>query len=196
MYVTSNHMTKVGVGVMKIYTRTGDAGETGLIGGRVGKDDIRVEAYGTVDEVNAYIGEAISRMAEECYADMKSDLTRIQHELFDAGSDLALVTAKREYQIQASQVTRLEEMIDRYESECEPIQFFILPGGSLISTALHIARVLTRRAERKVVTLSREQETNEEVRKYLNRLSDLFFTLARAANVRENVADVRYERGK
>ncbi|MFC7441903.1 cob(I)yrinic acid a,c-diamide adenosyltransferase [Laceyella putida] len=180
---------------MKIYTRTGDEGKTGVIGGRVPKDDIRVEAYGTVDEVNAFVGEAIVRMDAGLHADLIRDLTEIQHELFDAGGDLAQAGKNRQYKVTASMVTRLEAWIDRYERECPALERFILPGGSPLSSALHVCRVLTRRAERLVVTLCREQEANEEVRRYLNRLSDFFFTVARVANVRAGVPDVEYKRG-
>ncbi|MFC4076387.1 cob(I)yrinic acid a,c-diamide adenosyltransferase [Salinithrix halophila] len=180
---------------MRIYTRTGDEGQTGVIGGRVDKDDIRVAAYGTTDEVNAFVGEAILRMDAEKHKDMIQDLTEIQHELFDAGGDLAQAGKKRQYKVTADMVKRLEEWIDRYDAEAPPIQRFILPGGSEISSALHVCRVLTRRAERLVVTLAREQETNEEVRRYLNRLSDFFFAIARAANAREGCPDVEYKRG-
>lgn len=180
---------------MRIYTRTGDEGETGVIGGRVLKDDIRVEAYGTIDEVNAFVGEAIARMDPQKYADMIRDLTEIQHELFDAGGDLAQTGKKRQYRVTAEMVKRLEEWIDRYDAETPEIRRFVLPGGSPVSAALHVARVLTRRAERRVVTLCREQETNEEVRRYLNRLSDFFFVIARVANVREGMPDVEYKRG-
>jgi cob(I)alamin adenosyltransferase len=180
---------------MKIYTRTGDEGETGVIGGRCNKDDVRVEAYGTVDELNAFVGEAISRLDPEKFADLIADLTEIQHELFDAGGDLAQAGKKRHYQVKAEMVTRLEEWIDKYEAECPPLQRFILPGGTTASAALHLCRVVARRAERRVVTLCREQETNPEVRRYLNRLSDFFFTVARVANVRAGVSDVEYKRG-
>ncbi len=179
---------------MKIYTRTGDEGKTGVIGGRVDKDDIRVEAYGTIDELNAWIGEAITRMEPSLYPELLVHLTEIQHQLFDAGSDLAQVGKNRNYKVTADLITRLEEWIDRYDAECPPLRRFILPGGSSLSAAFHLCRVVTRRAERLVVTLSREQETNEEVRRYLNRLSDFFFVVARFANVRANVADVEYRR--
>lgn len=180
---------------MKIYTRTGDEGSTALVGGRVHKDDIRVEAYGTIDEVNSFVGEAITLMdADFVYHDMITHLTEIQHELFDAGGDLAQAGKKRNYKVTAEMVDRLEEWIDHYDEECPPITQFILPGGSRVSASLHIARVLTRRAERKVVTLCREHETNDEVRRYLNRLSDFFFTIARVSNVRNKVADITYRR--
>jgi cob(I)alamin adenosyltransferase len=180
---------------MKLYTRTGDEGQTGVIGGRVDKDDIRVEAYGTIDEVNAFVGEAVARLDPEVHADLIADLMEIQHELFDAGGDLAQAGKKRNYKVTGEMVTRLEEWIDRYDKEAPEIRRFILPGGSPASAVLHICRVLTRRAERRVVTLAREQETNEEVRRYLNRLSDYFFAIARVANVRKGIGDVEYKRG-
>jgi cob(I)alamin adenosyltransferase len=179
---------------MKIYTRTGDEGKTGVIGGRVSKDDVRVEAYGTVDELNAFVGEAVTRLDANRDADLIQDLTEIQHELFDAGADLAQAGKKRQYKVTAEMVTRLEEWIDKYDAECKPIQRFILPGGSQGAAALHVCRVIARRAERRVVTLCSEQETNVEVRRYLNRLSDFFFTAARVANARANVSDVEYKR--
>lgn len=179
---------------MKIYTRTGDEGKTGVVGGRIDKDDIRVQAYGTIDELNAYVGEAVTRMDSQRHTDLITDLTQIQHELFDAGGDLAQVGENRTYKVTADMVTRLESWIDRYDSECQPLQRFILPGGSPLSAALHICRVVARRAERNVVTLTREQQTNDEVRRYLNRLSDFFFTIARVANVRAGVSDVEYRR--
>jgi cob(I)alamin adenosyltransferase len=179
---------------VKIYTRTGDEGSTGVVGGRVHKDDVRVEAYGTIDEANSFVGEAITRMDPVVYQDIIADLTQIQHELFDAGGDLAQVGKNRNYKMKQEMVDRLEAWIDRYEEECQPITQFILPGGSSISSGLHMVRVLVRRAERNVVTLCHEHETNDVVRRYLNRLSDFFFTIARVANVRSNVEDVKYRR--
>jgi len=181
---------------MKIYTRTGDEGKTGVIGGRVSKDDVRVEAYGTIDELNAFVGEAIIRLDAKANADLIQDLTEIQHELFDAGADLAQAGKNRQYKVTAEMTQRLETLIDRYDQECPPLQRFILPGGSSASAALHLCRVVARRAERQVVTLCNEQQTNDEVRRYLNRLSDFFFTVARVANVRAGVPDVEYKRGK
>lgn len=180
---------------MKIYTRTGDEGKTGVIGGRVSKDDVRVEAYGTIDELNAFVGEAMTRLDEKHFADLIQDLMEIQHTLFDAGADLAQVGKKRNYQVTKEMTTHLETLIDRYDQECPPLQRFILPGGSPASAALHVCRVVTRRAERLVVTLCNTQETNDEVRRYLNRLSDFFFTVARLVNARSGVADVEYKRG-
>jgi cob(I)alamin adenosyltransferase len=181
---------------MKIYTRTGDEGETGVVGGRVHKDDIRVEAYGTIDELNSFVGEAIARMDPTKFADLIADLTEIQHELFDAGGDLAQAGQKRNYRVTSEMVTRLENWIDRYDAECQPITQFILPGGNPVSSILHICRTVARRAERRVVSLCREQETNPEVRRYLNRLSDFFFTVARVANQRLGVPDVAYKRSR
>lgn len=178
---------------MKLYTRTGDAGETGVIGGRVYKDDVRVEAYGAVDELNSSLGLAISFMDDATYGSMKDDLKQIQHELFDCGTDLArLKQGDKPFVVTAAMVERLEDWIDRYDEETAPLARFILPGGSRVSAALHVCRATCRRAERWIVALGKEQEMNEEVRRYMNRLSDLFFALARVANVREGVADVEY----
>jgi cob(I)alamin adenosyltransferase len=182
---------------MKIYTRSGDAGQTGVIGGRVNKDDIRVEAYGTVDELNCFVGQAMSLMQVRAdkYTDMLADLLQVQHELFDCGSDLATLKAElRPFKVSAGMVDALEALIDKYDGETPDITRFILPGGCQVSSALHVCRTVCRRAERRVVTLAWEQEINPEVRRYLNRLSDLFFTIARTANYREGVSDVEYIR--
>ncbi|SDC00888.1 cob(I)alamin adenosyltransferase [Paenibacillus sp. UNCCL117] len=180
---------------MRIYTRTGDAGQTGVIGGRVDKDDDRVEAYGTTDELNCFVGQAMGFLDPVRDADMLDDLLEIQHELFDCGSDLALLKQElRPYKVKAEMVDRLETWIDKYDAETPDIQRFILPGGCLASSALHVCRTVCRRAERRVVTLARTQPINEEVRRYLNRLSDLFFTIARTANFRAGVPDVEYAR--
>jgi cob(I)alamin adenosyltransferase len=180
---------------VKIYTRTGDAGQTGVIGGRVRKDDLQVEAYGTVDELNSFVGAAMSTLDKERFRDMHADLLNIQHELFDCGGDLAILNkGSHEYKVTAEMSTQLEQLIDRYDKETPDITRFILPGGSAASATLHVCRTVCRRAERRVVTLADRQPINEHVRTYLNRLSDLFFTLARVANVRENQGDVEYVR--
>ncbi len=180
---------------MKIYTRTGDAGQTGVIGGRVDKDDERVEAYGTVDELNCCLGQAMSCMDTERYKDLLEDLLQVQHELFDCGSDLAILKKEaKAYKVTSGMIDALEGWIDKYDAETPDITRFILPGGSQVSAALHICRTVCRRAERRVVTLARTQEINPEVLRYLNRLSDLFFTVARTANFREGVSDVEYIR--
>lgn len=180
---------------MKIYTRAGDGGQTTVIGGKVDKDNLRVEAYGTIDELNSCVGQAVSFMDDEKYGRLKADLLQIQHELFDCGTDLAILKqGTRPYVVTSSMVEQLEAWIDHYDEETPDITRFILPGGSVVSSALHVCRTVCRRAERTIVSLAREQDINEEVRRYINRLSDLFFTVARVANVREAVADVTYIR--
>lgn len=185
---------------MKIYTRTGDKGQTSVIGGgRVAKDDARVEAYGTIDELNSFVGQAVSVIAREGgteWTDMLEQLALIQHELFDCGSDLSYAVPDPQKMKVAPEMTeRLEGWIDGYEAETPPIARFILPGGSERASLLHVCRTVCRRAERRVVTLAAEQACPDEVRKYLNRLSDYFFAAARAANARMGNIDVEYERG-
>lgn len=177
---------------VRIYTRKGDEGRTHVIGGRVYKDDLRVEAYGTVDECNAAIGQCAAILHAERDKDIIGDLIRIQHELFDAGADLAQVREVHPYKVTSAMVVRLEQRIDRYEETLPELRQFILPGGTPGSAALHMARAVTRRAERRVVTLGRSESINGEVRRYLNRLSDLLFVMARAVNKRARVADVAY----
>ena len=180
---------------MKIYTRTGDTGRTSVVGGRVAKDDMRVEAYGTVDELNCFVGQAQAVLPEEQFADLRADLLQIQQELFDCGSDLALLkTDHRPFKVTAEMVERLESWIDRYDAETKDIERFILPGGSPGSSVLHICRTVCRRAERRVVSLVRSEPANHEVLRYLNRLSDFFFVAARLVNARQGVPDVEYER--
>ncbi len=181
---------------MKIYTRTGDAGMTSVIGGRVPKDDIRVETYGTIDELNCYVGAALSLIgSDQRLADLADLLLEIQHELFDCGSDLAFVSKQdRSYKVTSELIVRLEQAIDRMGAETPEIQRFILPGGTPLSAQLHICRTVCRRAERLVVTMARTEELNAEVRSYLNRLSDFFFAAARLANARAGVADTDYVR--
>ncbi|MFP9130733.1 cob(I)yrinic acid a,c-diamide adenosyltransferase [Niallia sp. BSM11] len=180
---------------MKIYTKTGDKGQTHIIGGKAYKDDIRVEAYGTVDEANCFVGQAISLLVEDIYSDVKADLEKIQHELFDCGGDLASITKNRPLKLPEEAVLYLEERIDDLMEEAPPIERFILPGGTAAASAIHIARTVTRRAERCVVTLMREEEHVPELPlKYLNRLSDYFFALARVINFRSNVSDIEYVR--
>ena len=177
---------------MRVYTRKGEEGRTHVIGGRVDKDDIRVEAYGTVDECNAFIGQAKASLDQGRDQDLIADLDLIQHELFDAGADLAQVKHAPSYKVNAGMVARLEERIDHYEAEIVPLRQFILPGGSSPSATLHVSRVVVRRAERRVVTLAKHQPINREVRRYLNRLSDLLFVMARVVNVRNDVPDIQY----
>ncbi|MDQ0155672.1 cob(I)yrinic acid a,c-diamide adenosyltransferase [Robertmurraya andreesenii] len=180
---------------MKLYTRTGDKGKTSIIGGRVDKDDIRVEAYGTVDEVNCFVGQAVAELDPEHFEDVLHDLEKIQHELFDCGGDLANITEKRVPKLTEDAITYLESKIDELITEAPELERFILPGGAKASATIHIARTVTRRAERLVVSLLKADETTPVVcLQYLNRLSDYFFALARVINFRLGVKDVEYER--
>lgn len=181
---------------MKLYTKTGDKGQTSIIGGRVDKDDLRVQAYGTIDEVNGFVGQAMAELNSETFADILAELEKIQHELFDCGGDLANKAHKRPYQLQAEMIDFLEERIDAYTAEAPDLQRFILPGGTKAAASIHIARTITRRAERHVVTLADEQESVAPlVQRYLNRLSDYFFAVARVINYRCGEKDVEYVRG-
>lgn len=181
---------------MKMYTRTGDAGMTSVIGGRVAKDDAQVEAYGTLDELNALVGMAMTTLDPTRFGDVLDNLLTIQHELFDCGSDLAYARpdAERPYKIDQEQIDQLEQWIDQYDGETTAITRFILPGGSAGSATLHACRTICRRAERRIVTLAARQPIPEHVRTYVNRLSDLFFVLARVANARLGTPDVAYVR--
>ncbi len=180
---------------MKIYTKTGDKGKTSLIGGRVDKDDLRVEAYGTIDELNSFIGKAMTELDPAKFADLLTDLEAVQNELFDGGGDLSNVMKERHYKLSEEPIAVLEERIDVLMDEVPPLEKFILPGGSPAAASLHIARTVTRRAERKTVTLMKEQDdVSPIVARYLNRLSDYFFVAARIANSRIDIADNEYVR--
>lgn len=182
---------------MNIYTRTGDEGMTSLKGGRVPKDDLRVEAYGQLDELNAFVGVAISLCTTEAEQQLAAQLLVIQHELFDCGSDLAFAEKKQGqavFKVSSEMVERLEQWIDEHERHNPVIQRFILPGGSPLASALHVCRTVCRRAERQIVTLARSEEIHAEVRHYVNRLSDYFFVASRRANVLAQVQDIEYER--
>ena len=168
---------------MKIYTRKGDRGETSLFGGtRVLKDSLRIESYGCVDELNSVLGAARSHNASD---DVDSILETVQNDLFVLGADLATPltkNSKKVRRLQASHVERLENTIDRLETSLQPLDSFILPGGSSLGAQLHVARTICRRAERLVVRLSKEEKIGEMPVIYLNRLSDCLFVLARYAN--------------
>jgi cob(I)alamin adenosyltransferase len=180
---------------MRLYTRSGDKGQTSVVGGRVSKDDIRVEAYGTIDEANAFVGKAVSELDQDIFKDILEDLEKIQHELFDCGSDLANITDKRELKVNDAMVTYLEEKMDELIDEAPELERFILPGGTSPSASIHIARTVTRRAERLIVTLTNtEEDVPETVLKYVNRVSDYFFAAARVINARLNEPDVEYVR--
>jgi cob(I)alamin adenosyltransferase len=181
---------------MKIYTRRGDSGETDLFaGGRVAKDDVRVEAYGAVDELLAVLGVAA---ADSAQPDSRALVAEIQRTLFALGSYLATPDAERRRKSGIAEpeqgwVDALERAIDRAESELAPLKRFILPGGTRGAASFHHARVVCRRAERRCVTLHRAQPQSEVALRYLNRLSDLLFVLARLENKRAGVADVEWE---
>ncbi len=179
---------------MKIYTKTGDGGDTGLFGGgRVPKDNPRVAAYGEVDELNAFVGWASTGIRQPELGEL---LRQIQADLHVAGSDLATSpqasasARSKTVRVTPEDVTRLEQWIDRFDAECEPLTTFILPGGSRGGAALHLCRTISRRAERAVVHLASLEEVSPLVQVYFNRLSDLFFVLARWVNRREGVPEL------
>jgi cob(I)alamin adenosyltransferase len=183
---------------MKIYTKKGDRGETGLIGGkRISKDDPRIIAYGSIDELNSSLGLSISLLnlkSTSLFSDLINVLTQIQNDLFTVGSDLADPRYNTESEYKAlrteeKMASYLESAIDKFETELTPITFFILPGGSIESSSLHLSRSITRRAETAVVTLSKEQTINPNIIIYLNRLSDLLFVIARLINKRLGIED-------
>ena len=179
---------------MKIYTRTGDAGSTGLFGGpRVQKDDCRIEAYGTVDELSAAIGLARSAGLP---GQVDGQLERVQHELFSIGGELASPNPDQHglRLIDDSHVAHLEAMIDEHELGLPELKNFILPGGCEAAARLHVARVICRRAERRVVSLAAEAEISETPIVYLNRLSDYLFVASRVVNLQANVGEVTWVR--
>lgn len=182
---------------MKIYTKTGDKGMTKLVGGsQVSKDSDRVESYGTVDELNSWLGFSISMLSDQ-HSELKRELKQVQQFLFDVGTDLATpLEAERPLKLEGESVTWLEERIDRYTAEAPDIERFILPGGSQGASMMHMARTIARRAERQIVRLSWTAKLNGEVIMFVNRLSDYFYAVARVINVREGVEDVFYERGE
>ncbi len=179
----------------RIYTRTGDAGETSLFGGgRVSKNHPRVQAYGTVDELNAVLGLARAAGPPQ---EIDVLLERLQHQLFDLGAELATPGASRRSAAHVTRVTpdrvaALERDIDRFEALLPPLRQFVLPGGTPAASALHHARTVARRAERAIVRLASREAVNPELLKYVNRLSDLLFVLARAANHAAGRGDVTW----
>jgi cob(I)alamin adenosyltransferase len=182
---------------MKIYTRTGDDGRTALFGGgRVDKAHPRVTAYGEVDELNSVLGWALTQISS---AETAQRVQRVQHDLFGIGAELATPPAapgrKRPDTppLPTARVGEMEEWIDEADRELEPLSAFVLPGGSAAAAALHVARTVCRRAERAVVALAAAESVPPEVLTYLNRLSDLLFTLARLENRRAGCDDVLWE---
>lgn len=179
---------------MKIYTRTGDDGSTGLLGGsRVGKDDPRIVAYGAVDELNACLGVC---RASGLAALIDDVVARLQHDMFMLGAELASPQELPQGTevLGDDAIARLEKSIDDFEATLAPLRQFILPGGSPAGAALHVARCVCRRAEQGVVALSRGAGVRPEAVRYLNRVSDLLFVLARAANAAAGVGDVPWEK--
>ncbi len=190
--------------ITRVYTRTGDQGETALVGGRrVPKDTPRIEAYGTVDELNAVLGLArvfnAERLAEaEGHRWLDETLRRLQNQLFDLGSELA-TPPEAEYagmhRVGQAEVTELEQLIDRCQEELQPLKSFVLPGGGRIGAFLHQARTVCRRAERETLRLSRAEPLPEWPLRYLNRLSDLLFVLSRWVARRLGEPEYLWERG-
>ncbi len=175
----------------RIYTRTGDNGTTGLgDGSRTDKDSLRVEAFGSVDELNSVIGMLATH---ELPAVIKSELAEIQNDLFDIGGELCIPGHSM---VSDRQVARLETILDSLNDELEPLKEFILPGGTSAAAVCHFARTVCRRAERRVVGLAREEAVNEFGLRYLNRLSDLLFVIARSLNREAGVADVLWQSGR
>ncbi len=179
------------IALNRIYTRTGDAGNTHLVGGqRVSKDDLRIDCYGTVDELNAFVGLARTRLEELSHraqplAELASILKRVQHELFNLGSILATLpddVHPKQPRITAAEVDQLEREIDRANADLKPLRSFVLPGGTRIDAELHVCRTVCRRAERLLVALGKEQDVPKEALQYLNRLSDAFFVWSRWVN--------------
>jgi cob(I)alamin adenosyltransferase len=176
---------------VKIYTKTGDGGQTGLYGGeRVSKTAQRVEAYGTVDECNSAIGMARASLDDQ---ELDGVLAEIQNALFDVGADLATpigsLYEKKLVRIDDQDVSRLEQLIDQHQLECPEFTNFIHPGGTPAAAALHLARTIARRSEREVLRLEEQEPCNHAVVLYLNRLSDFLFILARVANTRAGMSE-------
>ncbi|HEL2383443.1 TPA: cob(I)yrinic acid a,c-diamide adenosyltransferase [Streptococcus suis] len=182
---------------MRIYTGYGDTGKTRLYGGdRVSKTHERVEAYGTMDELCSLLGRIVAEMTEYSELDdLRLECEQIQQQLFDCGSDLATPRELRPYKQEEATVNWLEERMDAYMHQPPQLEKFIIPGGHLIASSLHMARTLTRRLERRMVALMEiEEKVNPVGLVYINRLSDYFFVLARLVNFRLGVADTVYER--
>ncbi|HXU34061.1 MAG TPA: cob(I)yrinic acid a,c-diamide adenosyltransferase [Thermoanaerobaculia bacterium] len=181
--------------ITRVYTRTGDDGTTALGGGqRVEKDSLRIAAYGTVDELSSQIGVAIASGLDDRLA---GELTRIQNELFHLGSDLCILEEDKARfpvpTIEERHVVALEALMDRLTEELGPLQNFILPGGAIGAAQLHVARTVCRRAERDLVALGRAEPIGPWTIRYLNRLSDALFVIARAENHRRGIADILWD---
>ncbi len=192
----SRSKKSAGSSAPRIYTRTGDRGDTGLIGGRrVPKDHLRVEAYGAVDELNAHLGIVRAHTAD---ADLGSLLDEIQHRLFDLGAELAAPAGATGAapSIGDAEIEWLERAIDTCQAALPPLREFILPGGALLAAEVHVTRTVCRRAERRLVTLARRETVRSDLLRYLNRLSDFLFVLARVMNQRAGRPDVVWKKNK
>jgi cob(I)alamin adenosyltransferase len=192
------------VRITKVYTRTGDKGETALVGGkRVAKDSPRIDAYGTIDELNSIVGLARvfneeSLDAGEAHRFLDEVLCQIQDELFDLGSELATPAEffqEGMYRVGDAEIKKLEQLIDKCQEDLEPLKSFILPGGGRIGAYLHQCRTVCRRAEREILRLSRTEDVNASTIKYVNRLSDLFFVLSRWIAKQTGEPEYLWQRG-
>lgn len=184
------------IALNRIYTKTGDQGQTHLAGGqRVAKDSLRIQCYGTVDELNAFVGMAGVSAADSA-PELASILRRVQHELFNLGSILATQPQDvhpKQARITSAEILQLEQEIDRMNADLVPLRSFVLPGGSRLNTELHACRTICRRAERIAVSLAREEDIPPETIQYLNRLSDAFFVWSRWANHIADIPEVLWE---
>lgn len=180
---------------MKIYTKTGDKGETGLFGGeRVSKNNLRLNAYGSIDELNSFLGLAVIEVTNN---EIKNVLKDLQNKLFVLGSDLATPETEKNAKLKItrlpdSYITDTEKTIDKFEAQLDELKNFILPGGSKGSAILHVCRTISRRAEREVVALKNTENIGENIVIFLNRLSDLFFVLSRFENKYSDIPDTKW----
>jgi cob(I)alamin adenosyltransferase len=188
--------------ITKVYTKTGDKGKTRLAGGqRVWKDTVRVDAYGTVDELNAALGVVLAWWLKEARgaarASVAQEIRRMQNKLFDLGGLLATLPGQsfpNMPSIQSADVTRLEDLMDKWQKDLQPLREFVLPGGGMTSSMLHFARTICRRAERRCVALMRKEPVDQAIIIYLNRLSDALFVLVRWVSLRLGEEEVLWER--
>jgi cob(I)alamin adenosyltransferase len=182
---------------MKIYTKSGDQGETGLFGGkRVSKGSLRIDSYGTIDELNSFIGVAIVETKNE---EIIKLLQKLQNQLFEVGSDLASPDDDKAEKFNILRIPEkyyedIEKQIDYFDDQLEPLRNFILPGGSKGAAYLHVCRTIARRAERLITLLSVTEKVNGNIIIFLNRLSDLFFVLARFENMKSAIKDIKWEK--
>jgi len=180
---------------MKIYTKTGDKGETSLFGGeRVGKNNVRIKAYGSLDELNSFIGLTLAKVKNK---KIKEVLFNLQNKLFIVGSDLATPSTEKNKKLNIQRtppeyINEVEKWIDDFSSDLDELKNFILPGGSEGAAFLHVCRTIARRAEREIVELKRNEQITENVIIFINRISDLFFVLSRFENKHSNIPDVKW----